>query len=206
VNDGLETEFADAADSPGLLLWRVTNAWQAAQRAALHTFDLTHVQFVLLASLTFLGGTYDAAAMGLDSDGGPATQRDPANHGGPATQRDLANHGGPATQRDLANHGGPVTQRDLANHAHTDPMMTSQVLRALESKGLVRRSPHPTDARARALTVTPSGASLASAANTAVEAADRAFFGPLTDDRPLFTDMLRRLTRTTGVRDARGQH
>jgi len=158
VNDGLETEFADAADSPGLLLWRVTNAWQAAQRAALHTFDLTHVQFVLLASLTFLGGTYDAAAMGLDSD------------------------------------GGPVTQRDLANHAHTDPMMTSQVLRALESKGLVRRSPHPTDARARALTVTPSGASLASAANTAVEAADRAFFGPLTDDRPLFTDMLRRLT------------
>jgi len=170
VNDGLETEFADAADSPGLLLWRVTNAWQAAQRAALHTFDLTHVQFVLLASLAFLGGTYDAAAMGLDSD------------------------------------GGPVTQRDLANHAHTDPMMTSQVLRALESKGLVRRSPHPTDARARALTVTPSGASLASAANTAVEAADRAFFGPLTDDRPLFTDMLRRLTRTTGVRDARGQH
>jgi len=158
VNDGLETEFADAADSPGLLLWRVTNAWQAAQRAALHTFDLTHVQFVLLASLAFLGGTYDAAAMGLDSD------------------------------------GGPVTQRDLANHAHTDPMMTSQVLRALESKGLVRRSPHPTDARARALTVTPSGASLASAANTAVEAADRAFFGPLTDDRPLFTDMLRRLT------------
>jgi len=182
VNDGLETEFADAADSPGLLLWRVTNAWQAAQRAALHTFDLTHVQFVLLASLTFLGGTYDAAATGLDSDGGPVTQRD------------------------LANDGGPVTQRDLANHAHTDPMMTSQVLRALESKGLVRRSPHPTDARARALTVTPSGASLASAANTAVEAADRAFFGPLTDDRPLFTDMLRRLTRTTGVRDARGQH
>ena len=194
MNDGLETEFADAADSPGLLLWRVTNAWQAAQRAALHTFDLTHVQFVLLASLTFLGGTYDAAAMGLDSDGGPVTQRDRANDGGPVTQRDLANH------------GGPVTQRDLANHAHTDPVMTSQVLRALETKGLVRRSPHPTDARARALTVTPSGASLASAANTAVEAADRAFFGPLTDDRPLFTDMLRRLTRTTGVRDARGQH
>jgi len=213
VNDGLETEFADAADSPGLLLWRVTNAWQAAQRAALHTFDLTHVQFVLLASLTFLGGTYDAAAMGLDSDGGPVTQRDLANHAAHTDPmmtsqvlRALANHGGPATQRDLANHGGPVTQRDLANHAHTDPMMTSQVLRALETKGLVRRSHHPTDARARALTVTPSGASLASAANTAVEAADRAFFGPLTDDRPLFTDMLRRLTRTTGVRDARGQH
>lgn len=157
MNDGLETEFADAADSPGLLLWRVTNAWQAAQRAALHTFDLTHVQFVLLASLTFLGGTYDAAAMGLDSD------------------------------------GGPVTQRDLANHAHTDPMMTSQVLRALEAKRLVRRGPHPNDARARALTVTREGATLANAANAAVEAVDRTFFGALRDDQLCFTRMLRRL-------------
>jgi MarR family transcriptional regulator, organic hydroperoxide resistance regulator len=50
---GLQTEFEDADDSPGLLLWRVTNAWQAALRKALRPFDLTHVQFVLLASLTW---------------------------------------------------------------------------------------------------------------------------------------------------------
>ena len=36
------------------LLWQVTNRWQAAQRAALKPFGLTHVQFVLLASLTWL--------------------------------------------------------------------------------------------------------------------------------------------------------
>jgi len=144
--DRLESEFSDATDSPGLMLWRVTNAWQAAQRAALQPFALTHVQFVLLASLTWLHSE------------------------------------------------APVTQRDLANHARTDPMMTSQVLRALEAKGLVRRSPHPADARARALTVTPTGATLAKAANTAVENVDRTFFGPLTDERPYFTDMLRRLT------------
>lgn len=51
----LGSAFA-ADDSPGLLLWQVTNRWQAAQRAALKPFGLTHVQFVLLASLAWLSG------------------------------------------------------------------------------------------------------------------------------------------------------
>jgi DNA-binding MarR family transcriptional regulator len=68
--NGLESEFASAEDSTGLMLWRVTNAWQAAQRAALRPFDLTHVQFVLLASLAW-----------LDADG-PTTQRELSRHAG----------------------------------------------------------------------------------------------------------------------------
>jgi DNA-binding MarR family transcriptional regulator len=56
VTDRLATDFADADESPGLLLWQVTNKWQAAQRAALKPYGLTHVQFVVLASLTWLGG------------------------------------------------------------------------------------------------------------------------------------------------------
>jgi MarR family transcriptional regulator, organic hydroperoxide resistance regulator len=36
---------------PGFLMWRATNAWQRAQRAALESFGLTHVQFALLATL-----------------------------------------------------------------------------------------------------------------------------------------------------------
>jgi DNA-binding MarR family transcriptional regulator len=147
VTDDLQSEFGTADDSPGLMLWRVTNSWQAAQRAVLQQFDLTHVQFVLLASLTWL-------------------------------------------RSDV-----PVTQRDLADHAHTDPMMTSQVLRALERKGLIRRASHPTDGRARALTVTQEGAALANRANASVEAVDRLFFGQLEDDeRRHFTALLRRLT------------
>jgi len=67
---GLATEHADASDSPGLLLWQVTHRWQAAQRAALAPFGLTHVQFVLLASLTWLQGQGD----------GPLTQRQLADH------------------------------------------------------------------------------------------------------------------------------
>ena len=88
---GLRTEFADVEESTGLLLWQVTNRWQAAQRAALQPFGLTHVQFVLTAALTWLGAD------------------------------------------------GPVTQRQLADFAGTDPMMTSQVVRVLEQRGLVVR-------------------------------------------------------------------
>jgi DNA-binding MarR family transcriptional regulator len=54
MTNKLDTEFNTADVSPGLLLWRVTNTWQAKQRRALQPFGLTHVQFVLLASLTWL--------------------------------------------------------------------------------------------------------------------------------------------------------
>lgn len=50
---GLATDFASPDDNPGFLLWQVTNRWQQAQRAALKPLGLTHVQFVLLATLTW---------------------------------------------------------------------------------------------------------------------------------------------------------
>ncbi len=46
--------FTHAEDSPGFLLWQVTNLWQRQVRAALQPLGLTHVQFVLLASLLWL--------------------------------------------------------------------------------------------------------------------------------------------------------
>jgi len=147
---GLATEFSSAQDSPGFLLWQVTNRWQAAIRAALKPLGLTHVQFVLLASLAW-----------LDAD-------------------------------------GPVTQRALAGHAAVDPMMCSQVLRALEDRGLVERAPHPSDRRARALVVTPAGAALADRAVVVVEACDRAFFARLGDDAGGLTQLLQRLAKPSG--------
>lgn len=143
----LATRHADAGDSPGLLLWQVTNRWQAAQRAALKPFDITHVQFVLLATLTYLAAS------------------------------------------------GPVTQKALAAMAATDPMMTSQVLRTLETRALVHRPPHPADRRARAVAVTDAGRELANRAVVAVEACDAAFFAALGDDLPAFTAALRTLGR-----------
>jgi len=49
------SEWDGPEDSPGFLLWRVTLAWQRAMRAALAPHELTHVQFVLLASAWWLG-------------------------------------------------------------------------------------------------------------------------------------------------------
>jgi DNA-binding MarR family transcriptional regulator len=72
--------------------------------------------------------------------------------------------------------GESVSQRRLAEHAGTDPMMTSQVVRALEAKQLLARAADPADARARLVTVTPAGAALARRSILVVEQADAEFF------------------------------
>ncbi|MFN8159072.1 MAG: MarR family transcriptional regulator [Candidatus Nanopelagicales bacterium] len=119
----------DAWDSPGFLLWHATLRWQRAMADALAPYDITHVQFVLLASTWW-----------------------------------------------LCEHGGPPRQRDLADHAGTDPMMTSQVVRALADKGLLVREVDPDDRRAWRVSPTAEGTALARRAVAAVESADTAYF------------------------------
>jgi DNA-binding MarR family transcriptional regulator len=145
----LQTRFEDADESAGLLLWQVTNRWQAAQRAVLKPFGLTHVQFVLLASLAWLSDDEAAAP--------------------------------------------PVSQRVLADHAATDPMMTSQVVRALEAKGWLVREPHPGDGRAFALRITDGGLALVQQAVAAVEQCDEDFFAALGSRGNAFRNGLRTL-------------
>lgn len=41
-------------DSSGFLLWQVTNLWQREIKKALEKYDLTHSQFVLMASIHWL--------------------------------------------------------------------------------------------------------------------------------------------------------
>lgn len=41
-------------DSSGFLLWQVTNLWQREIKKALKPFELTHLQFVLMASIHWL--------------------------------------------------------------------------------------------------------------------------------------------------------
>ena len=43
-----------AEDSSGFLLWQVTNLWQREIKKSLEPFDLTHSQFVLMASIHWL--------------------------------------------------------------------------------------------------------------------------------------------------------
>ncbi|GLZ34511.1 MarR family transcriptional regulator [Lentzea sp. NBRC 105346] len=141
------TRFEGPEESPGFLLWRVTLAWQRAMRAALAPHDLTHVQFVLLASLWW-----------------------------------------------LENHGGSPSQQRLAAQAGTDSMMTSQVLRKLEDRGLLTRSVDPADSRARLLSLTAAGERLVGAAMKDVEDADAAYFAKLGEPQQ-FLRGLAELTR-----------
>lgn len=51
------TDFPEGpATSPGFLLWHATLRWQRAMADALQPHDLTHAQFVLLASTWWLNG------------------------------------------------------------------------------------------------------------------------------------------------------
>ena len=143
------TEFDAAHTSPGYLLWLMSNKWQAQQRLALKPFDLTHVQFVLLACLVYAPGNES------------------------------------------------LTQIQLAERAKTDPMMTSQVLRKLEVKGLVRRMPNAQDKRAVRLAATTKGIELTKRAIVAVETVDGEFFRALGADAPHFAAMMHQLVWTS---------
>jgi DNA-binding MarR family transcriptional regulator len=132
----------DPDDSPGFLLWHVTLRWQRAIAAALAPLDLTHVQFVLLATAWWLNSR-----------------------------------------------GEEPSQLALARQAGTDVKMTSQVLRKLETKGLLRRDVDAADTRARRLHVTERGAELAVRALAAVESADAEFFGPVASLDPLLASL-----------------
>ena len=80
-----------------------------------------------------------------------------------------------------------VTQVKLAEHAKTDPMMTSQVIRALESKGLVERKKHPKDSRALLVGPTEEGRELARQAIPVVEQVDHDFFEKVENSEELIT-------------------
>lgn len=127
----LPTRHSGPAESPGLLLWKVSNAWQRRQRAALQPFGLTHSQFVILATATWFGASET------------------------------------------------LTQARLSELSGVDPMTTSQVVRALESAGLVQRRDHPDDPRAKAIVVTHAGREKARRALPVVEETDAVFFEPV---------------------------
>ena len=72
-------------------------------------------------------------------------------------------------------------------------MMTSQVTRKLETRGLLERAFDPTDSRARRLRLTAAGRALVARALADVEAADNEFFATLGAHRDTFTQDLQSL-------------
>ena len=90
------------------------------------------------------------------------------------------------------------SQRELADHAGTDAMMTSQVVRVLERRGLLERERDDSDARVRRVRATPAGRRLAYKAVAVVESVDADLFDQVDQEQ-----LLEALRRMAG-RDASG--
>lgn len=74
-----------------------------------------------------------------------------------------------------------VTQIEIAQHAKMDTMMTSNVIRTLEKKKLLKRTEHHTDTRAKMVELTKKGFEILKKAVEIVEHFDRKFFENLKD-------------------------
>ncbi len=62
--------------------------------------------------------------------------------------------------RILTGHEAGVRASELAHHLHIAPRSATEVVDALETKGLVQRSPDPTDRRAALVSLTARGSDL----------------------------------------------
>jgi len=91
--------------------------------------------------------------------------------------------------------GTKVSQAGLAQSLGADVMMTSQVLRALEAAGLIRRDRDPGDTRARTLALTDAGTMKLNEALPLLAKIDAAFFAPLGRKEDRFVKSLRKLWR-----------
>ena len=140
--------YGDIESSPAYQLWLATNAWQRRLRRALAPFKLTHVQYLILASIDFLSQGEEFP-----------------------------------------------TQVELSRFAALDINMTSQVVRALEGRGLVVRSTCVSDKRAHRLSLTPAGAEVRHAARAVVRPVTASFFEPLGDDLEVLTAAFRKLNQ-----------
>ena len=76
----------------------------------------------------------------------------------------------------MTRNGDLLTQARLAEFCKIDVMQISQVSRKLEVKGLIKRSAHPTDTRAKVLSLTSTGITILEQALPLVECLNAAFF------------------------------
>jgi len=77
-----------------------------------------------------------------------------------------------------------------------DPMLISKVVRTLEKKRAIARTPDPRDTRSRLLSVTDEGNRVILQCIPVIERAYENFFAPVGEHEPQLHDMLLRLFRS----------
>ena len=92
--------------------------------------------------------------------------------------------------------GGPPSQARLAKFCAMDPMLISKVVRTLEKKSAIVRTPDPRDTRSRLLSVTDEGNRVILQCIPVIERAYEKFFAPVGENEPQLHDTLLRLFRS----------
>ena len=96
-----------------------------------------------------------------------------------------------------------ITQVRLARQAKTDVMMTSQVLRKLESKGLVSKRPSESDTRSNVIMLTEKGAEKVAKSLEIAENVDSDFFRSLRGNHNEFLLELGALTKANDPKEVK---
>jgi MarR family transcriptional regulator, organic hydroperoxide resistance regulator len=86
-----------------------------------------------------------------------------------------------------------LSQRQIAQKTGMDVNVVSQVIRALERRGILERGPHPSDSRALTVTLSPSGSKLAIASSAIARRLNDEFFADA--DNQLLGQQLGMLTQ-----------
>jgi DNA-binding MarR family transcriptional regulator len=99
----------------------------------------------------------------------------------------------------LRRHGAPLSTSQLARRAFMTPQSMSEVIHALERKGLIKRNPHPNHRRTLPATLTAKGRRVLAECEAAVtEFEDSMLAGFSEKDRAAFLDMVKAAVRNLG--------
>ena len=100
----------------------------------------------------------------------------------------------------LHRHGAPLSNAQLARRAYMAPQSISEVIDALQDKGLIKRSPHPNHGRLLPATLTARGRRVLAACEEAVDELEHVMLAGLgTDERRAFLHALKSAVRALGA-------
>jgi DNA-binding MarR family transcriptional regulator len=99
----------------------------------------------------------------------------------------------------LSRHGAPLSTSQLARRAFMTPQSMSEVIHALERKGLIKRNPHPNHRRTLPATLTAKGRRVLAACDEAVREFEDAMLDGFSEaDRATFRDVIKAAVRNLG--------
>jgi DNA-binding MarR family transcriptional regulator len=99
----------------------------------------------------------------------------------------------------LSRHGAPLSTSQLARRAFMTPQSMSEVIHALERKGLIKRNPHPNHRRTLPATLTAKGRRVLAACEGGISEFESSMLDGFSEkDRAAFLEMVKAAVRNLG--------